>query len=187
MYSNWPELDGSVVELFLKGDENAFSTIYHSFAPGLLAYATAICGSPEQAEDIIQDVFVVCWEKRKQIKAEHLNGWFVKVTKNMAVKAFRRNVLITEYIIDDRALPAEEENRLLSEEKAMKIVNALPPERRKIFLLSRIQQKSYREIADELGISVRTVENQISSALKHIRYEVNITELILLISLLTLR
>ncbi|RPD41178.1 RNA polymerase sigma-70 factor [Chitinophaga barathri] len=183
MYSNWPELDGSVAELFLKGDKEAFTTIYHSFAPGLLSYATTICGSQEQAKDIIQDVFVVCWEKRKQITADQLDRWLIKVTKNMSVKAFRRNVLTAGYLTDGSLEMADEipEDNTPYLEEALKIVNALPPERKKIFLLSRIHQKSYREIAEELGISVKTVENQISSALKHIRCQVPVSEAVFLL------
>lgn len=184
MHPNWPETDLSVAERFLKGDENAFKIIYHSFAPGLLAYATTICGSSEQAKDILQDAFVVCWEKRAQIEAAHLGGWLIKVTKNMSVKAFRRNVLTAEYVAGHHEELAEAndiDSLLLREQAAMKIVDGLPTERKKIFLLSRIHQKSYKEIANELGISVRTVENQLSSALKYIRYQAGISEIILLL------
>jgi RNA polymerase sigma-70 factor, ECF subfamily len=190
MHSNWPEIETAVVQSFLNGEEAAFRIIYQSFAPALLAYATAICGSREQAEDIVQDVFVVCWEKKWQIKIDALPNWLVKVTKNMSVKAFRRNVLTAEYATDIANAPGEELSAEhiafahFREAQAMKIVDALPAARKKIFLLSRIHQKSYRQIADELGISVRTVENQLSAALKHIRYQLTISDTIFLLLIL---
>lgn len=191
MQATWPETDPAVVDRFLQGDAEAFSVIYHSFVPALLAYAAAICGSREQAEDIVQDVFVVCWEKKQQIQGDVLSHWLVKVTRNMAVKAFRQNVLLAEYQTSglheagEAIAPGYAADDLSKAAQAMAIVNALPPVRKKIFLLSRIDQKSYRQIAEELGISVRTVENQLSAALKHIRHhQLSVTNSILLLIML---
>lgn len=131
-------IDDTAAELFISGDEKAFRSIYNSFVQALLAYATTICGSHEQAEDIVQDVFAVCWEKKKEIRADVLGHWLVKVTRNMAVKAFRRNVMMAQYITGSNNEPAEESamehfaGDQSRELRAMKIVDSLSPERKRI-------------------------------------------------------
>ena len=128
------------------------------------------------AEDIGQEVFIKLWEKRKTLQINSsISAYLRKMAINQAITYLRSNKKhetedITEVQISAKA-PDSESQYLQKElhEQIDQAINTLPPRCRLVFQLSRYEELSYKEIATKLEISVKTVENQMSKALKVLR------------------
>ncbi|MBN1986034.1 MAG: RNA polymerase sigma-70 factor [Prolixibacteraceae bacterium] len=154
-----------------------FDFIFHYYYSGLCAFAEKITGNTDTAEDIVQDLFVTLWIKNEQIAiSSSLKNYLFTSVKNRSLdflkhektKAKRLNVL------DESAeLPENLSSLWFAESELTKVIEAclkkLPPRCREIFVMSRFEGLKNQEIADKLGISKRTVELQISNALKSLR------------------
>ena len=189
MNPQWPDIDPSVFKAFSLGQQDAFRHIYDAWTPFLIPYAARICGSIEAAEDVVQDVFVHLWEKRTELQAATAPNYIVRLCKNLAINVFRKNVRRMQFssTFPFNTEPAdtlllEGVHPLIEKESAiLKAIESLPAARKKIFLLSRKENKTYREIAEEMNISIKTVENQVSQALKQLRNKIDLTTIILVI------
>lgn len=132
------------------------------------------------AQDIVQDAFLNFWKKRKKLEEEtNLKSYLFTSTKNKALEHIRRNkmfrshedkVRINELMRYDIEDESEKYVRL---EKIHKAIQTLPEKCQKVFSLSKINGLSYAEISKHLGISVKTVENQMVRALKLLREKLN--------------
>ena len=154
-----------------------FDFIFHYYYSGLCAFAEKITGSQQTAEDIVQDLFVTLWIKNDQISiSSSLKSYLFTSVKNRSLdflkhektKAKRLNILSKS-----EELPENLSAMWFAESELIRIVEKclekLPPRCKEIFVLSRIEGLKNQEIADKLGISKRTVELQISNALKSLR------------------
>ena len=158
-----------------KIDEKAFEKLFREYFYPLLAFACRIIRDKDDSKDIVHNVFVNLWERRDNIHQEtSLKSWLFTSVNNRCLnfirdnKKFYRNDVISENIND----PSTWEDHLVASEIDGKIQNALdalPEACRKIFLLSRMDGLKYHEIAEKLGISEKTVETQMSRALKSLR------------------
>ncbi len=156
-----------------------FDRIYVSYYPRMFRFAKEYVLFEEDAENIVQDVFLVLWEKRNVLDIQvGLMAYLFSLVKNRCLDYLRRNMVADEYKQElslkysalyqmDYVFSSEEdiENTIES------AINKLPERCREIFIKSRIEGKKYREIAKELNIAENTVENQISIALKKLRLE----------------
>lgn len=132
------------------------------------------------AKDIIQDVFLNFWRNRKKLKKEdNLKSYLFTSAKNKALETIRRTkmmdnhedkVRINELLRYDVEDNAEKYVRL---EKINKAIQTLPKKCKQVFVLSKINGLSYREISEHMEISIKTVENQMIRALKLIREKLN--------------
>ncbi|WP_343306741.1 RNA polymerase sigma-70 factor [Chitinophaga niabensis] len=172
-----PAVPASVLAAFRTGSEKAFREIFMAYDTRLTAYASKICITRQDAEEVVQDVFTSLWEHRAGMEGNDLSGWLITVCRNKALKSLRRQILHTD-ISSLPKVPADLSDPLQQlyfqeiEQYIHTIIQSLPPMRKKIFLMSRDEDKSYQQIADELGISVLTVKKQISLALAHLRTQV---------------
>jgi RNA polymerase sigma-70 factor (family 1) len=138
-------------------------------------YAYSILRSREDAEDVVQDVFIKVWQKDPSVVTnDGIKFYLLTATKNTCISFLRKQAGKTTVAPDDMALPAISEEPVKEEpvDYQTLIKNALallPPQCQTIFKLSRFTNLSYRQIADELGLSVKTVENQMGKALKIMR------------------
>lgn len=128
------------------------------------------------AEDIVQEVFVSLWQKREQIKlTTSIKNYLFQSTRNKAIEIIRRNKLESEYVSEElnkneNSYEIEvEANNYMLKEKLNRSIRQLPPKCREIFVLSKMNGLTYGEIAEELNLSVKTVENQIGRGLKLLR------------------
>ena len=158
------------------GDEKAFETIFRQHYPMLCRFAAPFLYDAESAEEAVQEVMVTVWEKREQLEIatslksylfgavhKHCLNWI----KHDQVKArYRQETLATAPLAEAPDGFASE-----LEQQISRAIQKLPEERRKVFLLSREEGLKYREIADKLGISIKTVENQMGKALRFLREE----------------
>jgi len=176
------------------GDEQAFELLFRKYYVRLCAFANKFLNEPEDAKEIVQDVFAKIWEGRQEIDPEDsLKSYVFKIAQNLSINKLRRNKVESRYsevlklvYIENREISVHES--LMASELEENIANSignLPAECRKIFELSRIEGLKYKEIADKLNISIKTVEAQMSKALRLLRIELSDYLTILLIALIS--
>lgn len=136
--------------------------------------ATRIVKDQGTGEDLVQECFIKLWERRNDIKSASLSSYFSKMVKNRCIDYLRINRPKT---IEPEANQWHSEDHSTLEYKELAaavnaVIDRLPERCREVFVLSRFEELSYKEIALSLNISPKTVENQISKALKIIRLAV---------------
>lgn len=162
-----------------KKDLDGIEQLFTANHKALCNVAYKIVRDRSTAEDIVQDVFLKLWRKRDEIQIEStLKGYLFKAVANAALNELQRAKKIQfkdeikelERPVAD--IPAQEEvNPQILEKKLSDALNTLPPRCRAIFILSRYENLKYREIAEQLNISVKTVEAQMGIALEKLRAE----------------
>lgn len=144
---------------------------------------------PSTAEDLAQDVFVRFWERRHQIEVKTSIGAYIRrMAINEALTFLRKQKKFQQDNIEDFSLANKDSSTVQVMEgeelrlKIKKAIDSLPPKCRTVFMLSRHEEMSYKQIAEQLDISVKTVENQIGKALKVMREQLkdHLHQLILL-------
>ncbi len=126
------------------------------------------------AEDIVQEVFIKLWERRTELDITYPAAYLRKAVHNRVLNAIRHQKTDERFYIRLASITSEllEENpHFLKENEQLlqQVINSLPNECRETFLLSRVHQYTYKEIADQLQVSEKTIEKRISRALQHIR------------------
>lgn len=164
------------------GDRGAYAALLERYWTALVRYATGIVGTPDEASDVVQDAFVRLWRFRTDWVPEgHVSAYLYRITGNLALNARRARVAdlkrsgrATEGPLSTRpATPDQDLDERTLEQAVHAAVAELSERRREVFLLSRFQGLSYREIGETLGISVQTVANQMSAALAQLRHSLS--------------
>ncbi|MDD2437575.1 MAG: RNA polymerase sigma-70 factor [Massilibacteroides sp.] len=166
-----------MILLLKRGDWSAFNTIFNNFYIQLYFYCRKYIPNPEEAKDLLQNVFLRLWEKREEIEIKvSLKAYLYRSVQNEClnyIRSSRLNLSLSE-IEGESILPntsdpfspdTDTENREI-ENLVDSIVETLPEHCRKIFIMSRINGIKNKDIAQQLSISVRTVDTQIYRALK---------------------
>ncbi|MCT4647059.1 MAG: RNA polymerase sigma-70 factor [Carboxylicivirga sp.] len=168
----------SIVELFSRNGINKeeFKQLFDDKFEPLKLYIYYKCGDESLASDITQDVFTKVWENRKNIRKSTVNALLYTMANNLFISECRRNKRDIELHLKDEAEETHisaEEAYVYSETKKRyeNTLNTMPCEAREVFLMSRIEELKYREIADRLQISIKTVEKRMSIALGCLRQE----------------
>lgn len=158
-------------------DAFAYKELFVSFYNSLLRFALTLVKSKEQAEEIVSDVFTNIWEKRKRIDSiSNLKVYLFIAVKNTSLNYLsRQNKNLTDNVdeagIEFRSVYFDPEQLMVTAEMIARIKGAieqLPPKCKLIFKLIKEEELKYRDVAEILGISVKTVESQIAIALKKI-------------------
>ncbi len=131
----------------------------------------------DEAEDLVQQVFVKIWEQRERLDiAWSLKAYLYKTVHNAALNRLRAANTRSKYL-ETNAAQLENANVTPDDtaselnERLQKALDLLPPQCRHVFELSRFEELKYREIADQLGISIKTVETQMGKALRILRLQ----------------
>lgn len=152
------------------GDEKAFREIFYAYVDRLCAWADKITGNHTVAEDIVQSFFVRLWENRQSVSfmnASAFRAYAFKAVYNASLNCMRDNGRLVQEHDTLSDMAAEETEADMLEEKISLLedaFNRLPERCRQIFLMAKIEGKSYSEIAEELGLSENTVKVQVSKA-----------------------
>lgn len=160
-----------------EGDRAAFEKVFYSYYEDLCRYAFSILKKDDASEDLVQQVFVNFWEKREQtIISGSLKSYLFRSVHNQSLNLIKHEKVKANYIqysqFYETKYHSEVEEGLEGKELALEIetvIESLPNQCRKIFIMNRMESLKYSEIADELGLSIKTVENQIGKALKILR------------------
>jgi RNA polymerase sigma-70 factor (ECF subfamily) len=186
------EFDTGLVHSLVTGDEAAFEKVFKTHFKALHAYAATITRDEAAAEEIVQNIFVKLWERSEGLTiAGSLTSYLYKAVYNESLNylkhqkvklAYRQHLSFTMNNATDHA--AKEASLKELEQRLLAAMNELPEQCRTIFQLSRFEELRYREIADHLQISIKTVENQMGKALKLLR--VKLADFLLVTILLSL-
>lgn len=167
--------DDQLTGLLKSGDQAAFTEIYNRY--WLAAYRSAfnILKDDEACLDVVQDVFVWLWHNRGQLNIANLKPYLITAVKFKMLNVIRqgkfRADVIADLKVDETALTFVDSSYEVKELKAIidRFVEELPTQAQKIFHLSRNEHLSHREIAERLGLSEKTVKNQMNISLKKLR------------------
>ncbi len=154
-------------------DKN-FEELYRRFHPSLVSFATYLTGSNADASELVNDVFFAVWQKKHKLTIdESLKSYLFAAVKNRSINFHKKTKMKLVEI-----LPHDKESTLTADlnikqketdDKLQTILEVLPPKCRQVFVMSRIDKLKNKEIASLLDISIKTVENQMTKALKIIK------------------
>lgn len=168
------EFDKELFQRIKKGDENALELLFKKYYSTLCLYVQTFVHLPELSEDIVTDMYTDIWLKRKQISIDHnVKSYLYTTSRNAALAYIRKKKLDTisldDYYInnpDDADDPIEKLSQEQIQEQIQKILLEIPPRSRQVFILHRLEELKYKEVAEMLDISIKTVENHMAVAIK---------------------
>ena len=168
--------DREIFEAIKRDDRGAYEIVFREYYRPMTAYAFRFLGNLTEAESIVQDVFLRLWQKRGEIMiTSSLQNYLFRSVKNHCINYIEHEKIKTGYqmmVIRNESDRSEYGEFFLEFGLMAKIesaIAALPEKRQEIFRLAREEGLKYREIADRLEISVKTVETQMTLALKQLR------------------
>jgi len=189
MYTDHSILE--LVQLLKQGDKRAYLQFYDRYKVVLHDHAYKKLGNLDDADDIVQDLFIYIWENRAHIEfSSNISGYLFTAVRNRVlnhmVKKQRESSYLdslTDFINQgdyntDLALREKELQQIVEEE-----VNALPPRMREVYNLSRNEGLSHKQISSRLGTSEQTVSKQITNVLKILRVKLDSILTIMLVLL----
>lgn len=170
--------DSDLLRLLSKGSQVAFTELYNRHWKQLYVTARGILQDHAAAEDIVQDVFVSLWRRREGLEVRSPRAYLQQSVRYRVFKAiregktdadfYRRLKEVSRDIMEDSPVVYGELQQLLR-----RLMDDLPEDQRQIFRMNRDEDLTYKDIADRLGISVKTVEKKISCTLRHFRSGLN--------------
>lgn len=172
--------DSTAITLIKQGSQKAFERLFKDHFKSLHAYAYTFLKDDEQAEEVVQNVFCRVWEKRDQLKTDgSIKAYLYRAVHNESLNYLKHQQVRSNFGVyyavemeqntggdepaSKKLMAAELQSHI---EKAM---SELPEQCRLIFQLSRFEQLKYQQIADQLGLSIKTIENQMGKALRVMR------------------
>lgn len=169
-----------VLKKIKEGDIKAFETIFKLYYSPLCLYATSLTGHMDTAEEIVQELFYVFWKERESIQVyRSLKNYLYGAVRNRSFQYLEHQNVRSKYreFVLSEELPGTFSPQEQMEYKELlaiikKILRQLPERRQRIFHLHRFEGMKYAEIANELSISVKTVEAEMTKALHALRKEI---------------
>lgn len=166
-----------LVRMLIEGDATAFAELYESYKDKVFAFAFTLTKSGATAEEVVQEVFIKLWQKRGQIDTgPSFNAYLKKITYHQVIDFFRKTK--REHALQEKlqenmeALQQMHPDELIGKQLQkvyQQAIEQLPAQKKKIYLLSREQELSYEEIAQQTGLSKNTVRNHMTEAIRQIR------------------
>ncbi|MGH1363332.1 MAG: RNA polymerase sigma factor [Calditrichia bacterium] len=157
-----------------KGNAEAFQQLYYQFSDMLYRFLWRKVRNEAVAQDLVQDVFLRIWSNRANLdEQKEIKSYLYRIANNLAIDHLRKKIVRNKETIDEASADVAfyPDDWFDFEEHIQQALNKLPPGQRNVFYLSRFEGLKYQEIAQALNISSKTVENQISSALKKLRHD----------------
>jgi len=167
--------DNCLVQLLQQGNVEAFDSLFEVYSPKLYGFALKYFKNETDAEELVQEVFVKVWENHRSLKSEFsFKSYLFTIALNLIRRHFNKKATSLRYLeslqndpeFSDQMTADDYETTLL---QIYRIIDQMPERRREIFLKSKLDGKSSKEVAAELNISPGTVDNQVSEALRFTR------------------
>lgn len=178
--------DKALIIALKNGDEEAFTSLYHKYCNKVYKFCSLYFTNTSSAEEVVQEVFIKLWDIRSYVNEnENLEGLLFIITRNMVFDNTRKNFNESFYQISilsayDKAYDIEEELHAKDLKVYIdRLVNELTPRQKEIFCMSRYEHLSYKEIAEKLNITPKTVERHINDALKYLKKNIYFLHLFL--------
>lgn len=171
--------DNEIIRRIREGDKGQFEILFRSSYSALVKYAKSLVKDHDTAEEIVQDLFFRLWQDKEKINIESsLNGYLFRSVHNKCLHFIEHRKVVlkhSEEISSKEEEFPENPSEILQhkelQERIAGILERLPERCGKIFSMNRFDGFKYSEIAEKLGISVKTVEADMSKALKEFRSE----------------
>lgn len=163
------------LESIKDGCITTFENVYETYCDRIYSYIIKQCQSESLADEVVQQTFVRLWEKKSLLSLEHtLESQLFRMAKTIFIDELRKAAHQRRYLeslqlnlyLENMEEKIEQKSEL---ELVLSLIDDMPPKRKQVFLMSRLENLSYLEIAEKLSISPRTVENHISLAIKQLR------------------
>lgn len=159
-----------------EGDWTSFKAMFDQYYDWLCAYVYKLSKDKSLSEDLVQNVFITIWEKRSTIVINSsVKSYFLRSCHNQYLK-YLRSLKIEMTSLDtlkfETICELYEEEQELQEQRIKAItvaIETLPPKCKEAFILNKFEKFKYKEIAEMMGISIKTVENHMAKALSHLR------------------
>jgi RNA polymerase sigma-70 factor (family 1) len=185
---NYPiHTDDQLLQGLYQSDESAFAEIYNRYWKSLYTSAHNILQVKEAAQDAVQEVFVSLWKRRSTIQVDLLQSYLHQAVRFQVFKAIRAEKTDQQFFNRLASISKDilfEDPLLFKELESLyhQLIQALPCDEKEIFLLHRDGGLTYKQIAEQKNISVKTVEKKMSRALKEIRFGIDDAMLIVLVT-----
>ena len=169
--------ESNIIHEISAGSEKAFEHLFRKHYSSLCGYAAKYVWDLDQAEEIVQDLFYNLWNKKNNLSVDlSIEAYLFRAVRNACLNYLKHQKVRQQHAdsvkrnpLSDSTAGEDPLETLELQNKIDEVVDALPPERKKIFQMSRYEGLKYKEIADQLGLSVKTVEAQMGKALKMLR------------------
>lgn len=180
--------DEELMPLIRQGNAAAFELLYNRYAEGLTSFAASRLTSLEEARDVIHDLFVYVWRERENISIRiSARAFLYSAVRYRIVDHIRKNITREKYLAHIEKLDISLPGILVQldtkdlQDKIDFMVENLSPRVQRVFKMSRYENLSVKEIAQNLGITERTVKNQLATALAYLRENLGPLAVILMI------
>ncbi len=170
-------LDSELIEGLKKGKDKAYRFLFSRYYQWLCNYIYKLSGSYQLSEDLVQDIFVKLWENRKTIVINSsIKNYLFKSCHNQFLQHIRKEKIKLDFldslrwdILYDVYNNEVESAYEIKINKLNILINQLPPRCKEIFIKAKLEKKKYKEIAEDMNISIKTVETQMTKALHFLR------------------
>lgn len=161
------------------GAQGWFKEVFERYYEFIRNYLFYLSGDIKLSEDLAQDVFLQLWENRKKVKGETLRSYLFTIARNSYFKDFRKQKSELKFKSGYFEKVEYESPEFLLElkefdKKLQKTISELPEKCRTVYLMNRIDEMKYAEIAESLNVSVKAIEKQMSKALSILRKELGV-------------
>jgi RNA polymerase sigma-70 factor (ECF subfamily) len=186
--------DTATIQLLTAGNEAEFEQVFKTHYKALHSYACTILKDEMAAEEIVQQIFLKIWERKQQLSIQSsIRAYLYRAVYNDCLNVLKHEKVKKAYQTYTTHFMKNETDHASTkillgdlEDKFRKAMNELPEQCRTIFQMSRFEELNYQQIADKLGLSIKTIENQMGKALKLMRLKLVDFLPLLLLSLLHL-
>lgn len=169
--------DNMLARALAHDDREVFNRLFEKLYPKVKYFITGMCHDEEEAEKLTQNLFLRLWAKRDRLKrVDNISSYVFTMAYNESINFIRHSLTLTTLPIDSNVKEigggADPQRDVEYKELIRKVydkIGIMPVQRRKVFIMSREEGLTNREIAERLGISQRTVEAHISASLKELR------------------
>jgi RNA polymerase sigma-70 factor (family 1) len=172
-------IDNQIFETIKLGDEAAYEQLFRTYYPRLCGFAATLVTDREEAEEVVQTLFCRLWEQRDTLEVTtSVQAYLFRAVRNASLNHLKKVKIRDTYKAHN--LATMEQNHAFQPDHAVhselrqaleKAIAGLPEQCRIVFKMSRFEELKYKEIAEKLGISPKTVENQMGKALKVLRLQ----------------
>jgi len=180
--------DRELVVMLQAGDTEAFTELYNRYKSPLIIHSYKKIGDLEDAKEIVQEVFSTLWSQREQLPSiQQVSGYLYTMVRNKVLNYIEHKQVEARYALNFQRFIDEGHNSSdiqIREKELQQMIDreiaALPPKMREVFILSRKEHLTHKEIAERLNISEFTVKNHIKGALKILRLKIGLCAVIAL-------
>lgn len=169
-----------LIRLLTAGDEYAFEQLYRIYSVPVLKKLVSLVKDEEIAKELLQDIFLKVWQKRGELDASlSFRGFLFRIAENKVIDVLRRAACDRKLLAHITRIATAGENSTETfvqfrevNEALQRAISSLPPQRKKVFVLCKLEGKTYEEVAQLLGISPGTVNDHVVKATRTIKHNV---------------